>query len=109
MFLSFITGSYNLKQCVDNCFEKYLQSLECIPNPFTTESFVLNHSNQTSLKICDKTINNTIDSNKCVKECPKHCSKKLTKLNLKASHKTFIGDSYMKIKKGSSSNVYISS
>ena len=98
----FIADSYNENQCIDNCIEKRLQSLECIPNPFTTEMLVPIDSNQISNRVCNKsiniTINDTIDVELCVKECPKHCSKKFRKLTLKASHKTFTGDSYLIIK-----------
>ena len=79
--------------------EKGLKSLECIPNPFITESFVLIDSDHTSLKVCDKSMNITINATECYKECPKQCSKKFRNINFKASHEVFIGDSYLNIKK----------
>ena len=73
--------------------------MECIPNPFTTESFVLNDINKTSIKVCDNSMDITIDYKHCYKECPKQCKQIYTKSNVKASIDNFIGDSYLKIEK----------
>ena len=86
-----------MKKCIDNCIEKHLQSLECIPNPFINHSFVLIDSNQTSIKICENEKNITFDYKHCYKECPKHCSQLYKKLKTKSSIDNFRGDSYIKI------------
>ena len=54
--------------------------MECIPNPFTTESFVLNDFNQTSIKVCNNSMDITIDYKHCYRECPKQCKQIYTKI-----------------------------
>ena len=92
-----ITDSYNEKKCIDNCIEKHLQSLECIPNPFINESFVLINSNQNSIKVCEKLQNISIDIKHCYKKCPKNCLQIYNKLNIKTSIDNYDGNSYLKI------------
>ena len=72
--------------------------MECIPNPFTTESFVLIDSNQTSIKICGNIKNITIDIKHCHKDCPKKCLQNYNKLKIETSINNYNGDSYLKIR-----------
>ena len=71
--------------------------MECIPNPFIIESFILIDSYQTSLKECDKLQNITIDIQHCHLDCPKKCLKIHDKLKIKASIDNYDRDSYLKI------------
>ena len=96
-FLISFTDSYKQKKCIDNCTEKHLQSLECIPNPFINHSFVLIDSNQTSFKICENEKNITIDFKYCYKECPKHCLQSYKNLKTQTFINNFNGNSYIKI------------
>ena len=74
-----------------------MQSLDCIPNPFITESFVLINSNQTSPKICNKLQTIPIDIIPCHKDCPKNCLQHYNKLKIETSISNYHGDSYFKI------------
>ena len=84
-------------QCIDNCIEKHLQSLECIPNPFINHSFVLIDSNQTSIKFCENQTNITIDYPHCHRECPKNCLQIFKNLKIDSSIDNFNGNSFIKI------------
>ena len=97
MWIILLSDSYKQKQCIDNCIERHLQTLECIQNPFTTESFVLFNSNQISTTVCDKLQNITIDIKHCHKDCPKKCLQNYSQLKIKPFMDNFDGDSYLKI------------
>ena len=54
--------------------------MKCTPNPFIINDFVLNDFNQTSINVCNHSIDYSLNTIYCDKRCPKKCHQIYPKL-----------------------------
>src|ERR1700744_1031842 len=101
MFCMYIDDSRILYKCRENCFNKYYSSLQCLPNPYINQEFILLNASQTQYKICDNNhtnyvnIINSVDKYDC--DCDTNCDQKYYSLELEDIEYTARNDSKIRI------------